>query len=155
MKRVGNSDFRCTHCKAYVISDPAFAGVKHRNHCPYCLWSRHLDLLVPGDRLSACKAAMQPVGLTFKISPKKYNQRPGELMLCHQCTECGRISINRIAADDDPHQLYLLFAGDADGNHKKAHPVRDLSLRDDFIRILDWYDQDMVQASLFGVAGRF
>lgn len=95
-----NPDFRCMHCDTYVSAWSAQAGVRHRNHCPYCLWSRHLDLYAAGDRLSACKAPMEPVGLTFKRQRKKYGRGSGELMLVHRCMGCGALSINRIAADD-------------------------------------------------------
>lgn len=30
-------------------------------------------------------------------------------MLIHQCTECGGLSINRIAADDDPDSVMDVF----------------------------------------------
>lgn len=30
-------------------------------------------------------------------------------MLIHRCTGCGKHSINRIAADDDPQAVYQLF----------------------------------------------
>jgi DNA-directed RNA polymerase subunit RPC12/RpoP len=95
-----NPDFRCVRCGNFVPAQTALAGVNHRNHCPYCLWSRHLDLFEAGDRLSACKAPMEPVGLTFKRRNKKYRAGGGELMLVHHCTGCGALSINRIAADD-------------------------------------------------------
>jgi hypothetical protein len=61
-----------------------------------------MDLHAAGDRLAACRSPMQPVGLTLKQTRKKYApQSGGELMLIHLCVECGRVSINRIAADDD------------------------------------------------------
>jgi hypothetical protein len=102
--------FECQHCHYYVLAQPMLSGVRNRNHCPYCLWSRCLDLLKAGDRLSACKAPMQPVGLTLKATRKKYGPAAnGELMLVHQCQECGRISANRIAADDDPQLIYRLY----------------------------------------------
>jgi hypothetical protein len=45
---------------------------------------------------------MRPVALTLKKTMKKYsNTGQGELMLVHVCDECGKPSINRIAADDD------------------------------------------------------
>jgi hypothetical protein len=105
MRRELNPDFKCVHCHALVISDRRYSGVQHRNHCPYCLWSRHLDHARAGDRLSACKAQMRPVGLTEKRVHKKYGPQRGELMLIHQCQACGKISINRIAADDDAQAL--------------------------------------------------
>ena len=105
-----NADFRCQHCGAYVSSSRALAGVSNRNHCPYCLWSRHLDLFEAGDRLAACKAPMRPVGLTLKNSRNKYARiGGGELMLVHLCTDCERISINRIAADDVPQAIMEVF----------------------------------------------
>jgi hypothetical protein len=105
-----NADFECKHCGAYVSAARALAGVANRNHCPYCLWSRHLDLFEAGDRLAACKAPMRPVGLTMKNSRNKYARiGSGELMLVHFCTDCQRISINRIASDDIPQAIVEVF----------------------------------------------
>ena len=105
-----NADFKCQHCGAYVSAARALAGAANRNHCPYCLWSRHLDLFEAGDRLAACKALMRPVGLTLKNSRNKYAHiGNGELMLVHLCTDCERISINRIAADDVPQAIMEVF----------------------------------------------
>lgn len=105
-----NQDFRCAHCYNLVSVEVILAGVHNRNHCPYCLWSKHLDLFEAGDRLAACKAPMQPVGLTLKRLQKKYSsENQGELMLIHQCSDCARISINRIAADDDSDLILDIF----------------------------------------------
>jgi DNA-directed RNA polymerase subunit RPC12/RpoP len=101
--------FKCAHCQAYVNSDDALSGVRNRNHCPYCLWSKHVDLYEPGDRLAACKSPMQPVGLSLKKTSKKYRQTGGELMVVHLCSECGSASVNRIAADDDAEKLYTIY----------------------------------------------
>jgi len=30
-------------------------------------------------------------------------------MLVHRCLDCGKISINRIAADDDPDKIFQVF----------------------------------------------
>ncbi len=103
-------DFRCAHCGGLVSSAHLFSGVNNRNHCPYCLWSCHLDLFAAGDRLSACKAPMQPIGLTMKRSRNKYrHEARGELMLVHECSECKTLSINRIAADDDSETVMAVF----------------------------------------------
>ena len=97
-----NADFTCKHCGHFVSARTAISGVVNRNHCPYCLHSRHVDLFEAGDRLCACKGLMAPLGLTLKRSRDKYaSERQGELMLVHRCTACGALSINRIAADDD------------------------------------------------------
>ncbi|MCE1255804.1 MAG: RNHCP domain-containing protein [Anaerolineae bacterium] len=92
--------FTCRTCGMYVVSNVDVSGVNNRNHCPYCLWSKHVDLFRSGDRLAACKAPMRPIGLTLKQSRKKYNPLAGELMIIHLCSLCGALSINRIAADD-------------------------------------------------------
>ena len=65
-------DFECGHCHQHVSAEPQQAGTRNRNHCPYCLWSKHVDLREAGDRLAACKGPMQPVGLTLKRGHKKY-----------------------------------------------------------------------------------
>ena len=103
-------DFRCAHCRAMVSSAHLLSGVNNRNHCPYCLWSCHLDLFAAGDRLSACKAPMKPIGLTMKRGRNKYQpESRGELMLIHECLECKALSINRIAADDDSATVITVF----------------------------------------------
>lgn len=103
-------DFKCAHCHVLVSSAHMLSGVNNRNHCPYCLWSCHLDLYAAGDRLSACKAPMKPIGLTMKSGRNKYQREArGELMLIHQCTECKTLSINRIAADDDSGMVMEIF----------------------------------------------
>lgn len=107
---VSLGDFRCAHCHVIVSCAHFLSGVNNRNHCPYCLWSCHLDLYIPGDRLSACKAPMRPIGLTMKKVRNKYQREPrGELMLVHECIECKVLSINRIAADDDSATVTAVF----------------------------------------------
>src|ERR1041385_5472097 len=103
-------DFKCMHCHGIVSSAHFLSGVNNRNHCPYCLWSCHLDLYAAGDRLCACKGQMKPIGLTMKNGRNKYQlDKRGELMLVHQCIECGSPSINRIAADDDASTIIEIF----------------------------------------------
>ena len=43
---------------------------------------------------------MKPIGLTFK--------KDGELMIVHKCLNCGKISRNRIAGDDNPYAIVPL-----------------------------------------------
>jgi len=101
--------FSCQHCGIEVSSEPGVSRVLNRNHCPICLWSKHVDLYQAGDRLNACKAGMRPVGVTFKQERNKYGSGLGELQLIHQCTGCGGISINRIAADDDAELIWDIY----------------------------------------------
>jgi hypothetical protein len=102
--------FICKLCKSQVYIQPMISGVQNRNHCPYCLWSRHMDYILPGDRMSACKAGMQPIGLTVKRRQNKYGRGTyGELMLIHRCNDCGKLSVNRIAADDQAERLMEIY----------------------------------------------
>lgn len=138
--------FRCAYCKAYVHTIPALSGVQNRNHCPYCLWSRHLDLAQPGDRSSACKATMQPIGLTAKRVKDKYGfTRSGELMLVHRCSQCGRVSINRIAADDSTDGLMDVLEYSSGLDDCTRHVLNFAG-----IQLLDPKDAQIVIVQLFG-----
>ena len=88
--RRGPASFRCVHCGTDVpMSAP---GTAHRNHCPSCLWSRHVDD-EPGDRGSDCKASMEPIAITVR--------NDGEWVLIHRCAACGVLHSNRAAGDDN------------------------------------------------------
>jgi len=137
-------DFRCSHCHTTVSCIHLLSGVNNRNHCPYCLWSSHLDLYSPGDRLSACKAAMRPIGLTFKRSRNKYQLEPhGELMLIHECIECKSISINRIAADDDPEMVLSVFQASLTSNLSNLYELYGIAT-------LNANDMEIVFTRLYG-----
>jgi hypothetical protein len=125
-------DFTCGHCHAIVSSAHFLSGVNNRNHCPYCLWSCHLDLYASGDRLSACKGQMLPIGLTMKKGRNKYAaEARGELMLVHECNECGALSINRIAADDDSSTILAVFQSSIEDRiHTKCEGQGILALRE-------------------------
>src|SRR5262245_24885788 len=58
--RQGQESFKCVNCRAFI--GPTVSGGKHRNHCPLCLYSRHVDDKRPGDRASICGAKMAPIG---------------------------------------------------------------------------------------------
>ncbi|MDX2775747.1 RNHCP domain-containing protein [Streptomyces caniscabiei] len=96
--------FKCAHCRRWVVINP-FIGTANRNHCNYCLWSKHVDIK-KGDRKEDCHGGMEPVGLTFK---QEGFGRQGELMLIHQCAACRHFSINRIAADDSNEEVLVAF----------------------------------------------
>jgi hypothetical protein len=89
--------FNCIHCRQYV--NARAYGTKHRNHCPYCLWSRHLDE-EPGDRQATCRAPMEPTAIEVR--------RDGEWSVIHRCTGCGVLRTNRIAGDDQELTLLAL-----------------------------------------------
>ena len=134
-------------CGAFVSVHVALSGVGNRNHCLYCLASRHMDQFEPGDRLSACKAPMRPIGLTFKRTTKKYtSHQPGELMLVHQCEDCGKVSINRIAADDDVDAILSVLEQSADLDRD----TRALLEREG-VMLLDTDQHDLVRYCLLGI----
>jgi len=89
-----DSGFTCMRCRAAVPAQSF--GTRHRNHCPRCLWSRHVDH-EPGDRRCPCRAPMEPIGIEVR--------RDGEWAIIHRCTGCGTLRTNRIAGDDDERSL--------------------------------------------------
>jgi hypothetical protein len=89
--------FRCRHCSLDVPTSAP--GTAHRNHCPSCLWSRHVDDS-PGDRAADCGAAMEPVAVSTR--------HDGEWTLVHRCRSCSTLDLNRIAGDDNPLTLLQL-----------------------------------------------
>ncbi len=93
------TSFRCINCGEQVTPDDS--GTRHRNHCPKCLWSVHLDHQ-PGDRASCCGAPMEPVAVWVR--------KGGEWAIIHRCRECGELSSNRVAADDNEMLLLSLAA---------------------------------------------
>lgn len=138
--------FKCCHCSQWVLFSE-FIGTAHRNHCPFCLWSKHVDLEKSGDRKSKCKAEMKPIGLMFKQEgmDKYGKQKQGELMLIHECTQCGKISINRIAGDDSPEAILGVFE-----ESKKINPEKNKQLKQDDIRLLTEEDKEEIFIQLFG-----
>jgi len=50
-------NFVCEICEKEVV------GSGYRNHCPSCLYSLHVDVEVPGDRMSTCQGIMEPTGI--------------------------------------------------------------------------------------------
>lgn len=86
--------FKCKVCGNLVT--PENAGSDHRNHCPYCLSSLHVDN-EPGDRESDCGGIMEPIAVWVR--------KNGEWAIIHRCKICGTLSSNRVAADDDPTKL--------------------------------------------------
>jgi hypothetical protein len=78
-------DFTCNQCGFSV------KGNGYTNHCPKCLWSRHVDIN-PGDRSATCGGMMEPSGIELK---------EGECDITHICKKCGKVQKNKSAKDDD------------------------------------------------------
>ena len=90
-----DSGFICGNCGKQVPP----LGYSSRNHCPYCLYSRHLDVN-PGDRASDCGGLMRPSQVTSH--PKK------GFVITHKCVVCGSERNNKMQADDDTALLIKL-----------------------------------------------
>ncbi len=103
---MSQSDFRartrahylkCRHCGMEFSLDAP--GTRHRNHCPWCLWSVHVDD-TPGDRAADCGGGMEPIAVSARPD--------GEWLLVHQCKTCFAVHVNRIAGDDNERDLLAL-----------------------------------------------
>jgi hypothetical protein len=85
-------NFTCEHCGEFVI------GNGFTNHCPLCLWSKHVDI-TPGDRAAACGGLMEPV---------KVEGGSPDYVLVHRCTRCGIERRNRVQPDDSTDAVIAL-----------------------------------------------
>lgn len=82
-----NQGFICENCGSKVM--PLNNG-SYRNHCPFCLYSKHVDN-IPGDRASECGGLMKPIDIKNK-SGKGFQ-------IIFICLECGIKRANIIATD--------------------------------------------------------
>lgn len=85
-------DFTCQHCGAEV------KGNGYTNHCPKCLWAKHVDV-DPGDRKASCGGMMEPIAARFEHE---------EFNITHRCLTCGIVRTNRAAPSDDQDLLISL-----------------------------------------------
>ena len=85
-----NEDFVCENCHKKIPKHPTWSA---RNHCPFCLYSKHLDESFPWDRKSKCLALMKPIWIDHKKN-KWY-------MIKHKCEKCSKEILNKIAIDDE------------------------------------------------------
>ena len=99
-----DESFVCAHCGKEVLP----LGYSSRNHCPFCLWSLHLDVN-PGDRAANCGGALEPIRVEID-SKKGY-------VIVHKCKKCGAIRRNRTAHEakvqpDDLKRIIRLTVAD-------------------------------------------
>ena len=85
-----NESFLCENCDKEIWKHPTWSA---RNHCPHCLYSKHLDWSMPWDRLSNCASLMQPIWIDHKKN--KW------IMIKHRCIKCGKEMLNKLAPDDN------------------------------------------------------
>jgi hypothetical protein len=85
-------NFVCEHCGAQVV------GTGYTNHCPNCLWSKHVDV-DPGDRAASCGGMMEPIAL--EGTTPKYR-------IVHRCLTCGAIRRVRLSDADNVEAFLAL-----------------------------------------------
>ena len=82
-----DEEFICENCGKKIKK----LGYSARDHCNYCLYSKHVDIL-PGDRNNQCKGLLKPIGIEkFKDTYK----------IIYECQKCKQIHKNIMAIDDD------------------------------------------------------
>ena len=82
-----DEEFICENCG----KDVKKLNYTSRDHCPYCLHSKHVDIN-PGDRANTCKGLLVPIEIEkFKNTYK----------IIYKCKKCDQIHKNVIATDDD------------------------------------------------------
>src|SRR3989344_2176178 len=96
-------NFVCEYCGQQVKGDG------YTNHCPTCLWSKHVDIN-PGDRAEPCGGMMEPVAI--EGSSPAY-------AIVHRCTRCGKERRNKADSRDSRDALIAIAkrweAGDNSG----------------------------------------
>lgn len=96
MKRFTMKDenFICENCGKEVVK----LGYTARDHCPYCLFSKHVDIN-PGDRMNVCKGLLKPIGIEkFKDTYK----------ILYKCETCKKSHKNIMASDDNMDEIIRL-----------------------------------------------
>lgn len=83
--------FVCGNCGEGVVGDG------YTDHCPRCLWGKHVDGEIPGDRASECRALMKPIESTYLS---------GEFKIHYKCTKC-RHEFWVKAAEGDSRELLM------------------------------------------------
>ena len=83
-----DEEFICEHCGKKVPK----LGYSSRNHCPRCLYSKHVDIN-PGDREESCHGMLEPIGIEID-SKKGY-------VIIFKCQKCGKLRKNKAAKDDN------------------------------------------------------
>jgi len=90
-----DESFICENCGKEVET----LGYSCRNHCPHCLYSKHVDIN-PGDRAENCHGLLEPIGIEM-------NSKKGYVII-YKCQKCGQIRKNIAARDDNMNKIIKL-----------------------------------------------
>ncbi len=83
-----DEEFICDNCGEKV----SMLGYTARDHCPFCLASKHVDIN-PGDRAESCNGILRPIDIE---KTKKDNYK-----IIYKCDKCHQIKKNIMAKDDN------------------------------------------------------
>jgi len=86
-------NFKCEQCGFEVVGDG------YTDHCPKCLWGKHVDFEIPGDRESDCRALMKPIEVQYI---------GGKYKILHRCTGCSHTFWVWANKNDDVEKLIEL-----------------------------------------------
>ena len=93
-----DEEFICENCGSKITK----LGYTARDHCNYCLYSKHVDIN-PGDRLNDCKGLLKPIEIEkFKDTYK----------IIYKCEKCGQLHKNIMANDDNMDKIIELSKKD-------------------------------------------
>ncbi|MFA5871871.1 MAG: RNHCP domain-containing protein [Parcubacteria group bacterium] len=87
-------DFICAICGAAICGDG------YTDHCPNCLWGKHVDIN-PGDRKAKCGGRMRPV---------KIEEKSGKILILYICEKCGHKYRVKKAEEDDMDKIIEIMS---------------------------------------------
>ena len=87
-------NFTCENC-GFVVE-----GTGYTNHCPQCLWSKHVDIF-PGDRAGDCGGMMEPT---------RVEKKGKEYIIIHKCIKCGIEKLNKAIKEDNFQTIIQISA---------------------------------------------
>lgn len=90
---------------------------------------------------------MKPIGLAMKdMETNPFTERTsGEPMVVHLCLNCGKISYNRLAGDDNPFAITRLLK-----ETENPDTALDTKLRNLKIKLLAEKDKPIVLTAIYG-----
>ncbi len=86
-----DEEFICEYCGKKVSK----LNYTARDHCPFCLYSKHVDNN-PGDRANSCHGLLKPIDI------EKYKKG---YKIIYRCEKCNQLHKNIAAIDDDINRI--------------------------------------------------
>ena len=89
-------NFLCLSCGRLV------KGSGYTDHCPTCLWGRHVDRKIPGDRESECQGMMEPEVVIYEKNTFRIK---------YKCQKCRHVFVVKADKNDNRRKLMELCCG--------------------------------------------